>query len=123
MNRKLQGVLLWGIRILLALGFLLASLGKLSSNPQVIEMFNQWQYPKGFHMLIGILELSGAILLCIPKLSRYAAMGLLVIMLGALVTHFLHDPIREVIRPIIFMLLLGGLWYLDAAVRSKKTAN
>lgn len=51
--------------------------------------------------------MAGAVLILIPKTSFYAAIGLIVIMIGALITHLMHDPIGQIIRPSVFMLLLG----------------
>ena len=109
--------LIWSLRILLGLGFLMASLGKLSRSEVVIQMFQEWGYFQHFYIIIGILELSLAILLIIPKTSVYAILGLIVIMIGALITHLLHDPPLEMLRPIVFMVLLLVLFYLQKGKR------
>lgn len=51
----------WIIRSLIAVAFLMASLGKLTSHPGVLEMFANFGFPNGFHLLIGLLELAGAV--------------------------------------------------------------
>ena len=106
-------VLSWGLRILIALGFLLASLGKLTSNIMVVEMFENWGYPKGVHLFIGAIELALAILILISKFLKIAIGGAIVLLVGALLTHFINDPISEIIRPMIFFILLGGIYYLN----------
>ena len=111
-NRKMKKtrlVLNWVLRILLSLGFLLASVGKLTSNPAIVEMFEHWGYPDGFHLVIGIIELLLAILIVIPKTLKIAIVGMAVVLFGALGTHLLNDPILEIIRPLIFLILLGGV--------------
>ncbi len=111
--KKVKLVLFWKIKILLAAGFTMASLGKLTKNENVINMFQDWGFFDGFYFIIGILELVGAILLLIPKTSLYAAIALFIIMIGAAVTHLVHDPIMNLLRPGIFMLLLFPVIYIQ----------
>lgn len=99
--------MLWFFKVILSILFLLASLGKLTNNEAVIEMFSNWGFFNSFYLIIGVLELSLAILLLIPKTSLYSAISLFVIMIGALITHIIHDPISQIIRPLIFMALLS----------------
>lgn len=102
----------WIVRILLALAFTLASLGKLTANPGVVEMFTQFGFPDGFYLLIGVLELAGAVLLLIPKTRKIAVMLLAIIVIGAAGTHLVHDPLSELIRPLVFAVFLALAWYL-----------
>ncbi|MEZ5040657.1 MAG: DoxX family protein [Saprospiraceae bacterium] len=113
MNKKTRNILLWVSRIIMGVGFLLASVGKLLHAPSIIKMFNEWGFPDQFYFLIGIIEIIGAILLLIPKTSKYAALGLIGLMIGASITHMLNDPIVELIRPLIFLMFLGMIVYLS----------
>jgi uncharacterized membrane protein YphA (DoxX/SURF4 family) len=106
-------ILSWSLRVLVGIGFLMASLGKLTNNPSVITMFEEWGFPNGFHFVIGAMELILAILLLIPKTLKIAIIGLAIIMVGALGTHLLNDPVVELIRPVIFMVLLFFIYYLN----------
>ncbi len=69
----------WVLVILLAAGYLIAAIGKLTG--AATQMFEGWGYAPWFETLIGVLELSGAISLLIPKLTRFAIFGLSVIMI------------------------------------------
>lgn len=111
--KKLHLYLLWISKIIISVLFILASIGKLTNDPSVIQMFQEWGYFKGFHMIIGVLEFVLAILLLIPKTSVYAGISLFVLMIGAMVTHLLNDPITEIFRPAIFMFLLTIIVYLQ----------
>ena len=111
--KKNKLVISWILRVLISLGFLLASTGKLTNNPQVIEMFENWGYPIGFHFLIGILELTLAVLLLIPKTLKIAIYGIVIILIGAMATHIINDPLLELIRPIIFLVLLGSIYFIN----------
>jgi len=109
-KKKVMG---WVVRILLALAFTAASLGKLTSSPGVLERFAEYGFPDGFHMLIGVIELAGAILLLVPKAERYAIVMLTLIVIGAAGTHFVHDPAIELLRPLVFFIFLAAAWFLS----------
>jgi uncharacterized membrane protein YphA (DoxX/SURF4 family) len=117
--KKGRLILSWTLRGLISLGFLMASTGKLSNNPVVIQMFEGWGYPEGFHFLIGIIELILAVLLLIPKTLRISIIGISMILIGAAITHLINDPILELIRPSIFAILLGVVYFLHFR-RSRK---
>ncbi len=111
--KKGQKILSWIVRILISIAFLLASTGKLTSNEAVIEMFNNWGFPNGFYMVIGVLELLLAILLLVPKTMKVALFGLAILMIGATITHLLKDSIAQMIRPLLFLALLFVVYYLN----------
>ena len=54
--------------------------------PELTARFQSYGYPAWFQMFIGICEVCGAIGLLVPRLAFFAALGLLLIMLGALWT-------------------------------------
>ncbi len=94
----------WIVQVVIGAHFILASLGKITSAPAVVQMFEDWGFPDGFHLLIGALELAGGIGLLIPKTAGYAALGLVGIMIGAAGTHLVNGV--QVVRPLVFMVLL-----------------
>ncbi len=111
----------WILQGVLALLFAAGASGKLTSNPQVSEMFEGWGYPMAFMLLVGVLELAGAIGLLIPRTAGLAAMGLVGMMIGAAVTHLTHAEGMQVLRPLLFMapliaiVLLRRPWPLNRA--------
>ncbi len=107
---KMSNVISWVLVVLLALGFSLASLGKLTGAQTA--MFEKWGYPAWFATFIGIAEVAGAIGLLIPKTTKYAILGLTVIMIGAAYTHLANGEGLAVLRPAIFTILLWALWFL-----------
>ena len=100
----------WILAILVALGFLLAALGKLTGAQT--EMFAGWGYAPWFAMVIGILELLGAVGLLIPRLTRPAILGLTAIMIGAAYTHLANGEAAQLVRPLIFSAFLWAVWWL-----------
>ena len=101
----------WIAQILSAVIVFGAALGKLLGTPGWIERFRNWSYPDGFYLVIGVLELLGVIVLLVPRFAGRAAAGLLVIMLGAFLTHLIHGEGLAVVRPlIVIVLLVAVLW-------------
>ena len=113
MNRgKIRNVFAWFLSILLCLAFLLAGIPKLLSVPAWLGRFSNWGYPKWFVLLIGVLEVLGAILLLIPRFATYAVTILTIVMLGAAYTHVANGEGLAVIRPLIFLCLLAIVGWL-----------
>lgn len=100
----------WVLAVLLAIGFILAAIGKLTGAQT--EMFLGWGYAAWFPTLIGVLELAGAIGLLIPKLTRFAIFGLTGLMIGAAYTHVANAEVAQIFRPLLFAVLLWVVWWL-----------
>ncbi len=115
--KKRNLIISWVLRILVTLGFLAASLGKITSNIAVIKMFEDWGFPDGFYLIIGIFELLFAVMLLIPKTLKIALIGLSLLMVGAMITHLINDPMSNIIRPIIFLILMGGIYYINFPIK------
>ena len=109
---RVRSVISWVIQIFLAAFYVLAAFGKLISRPQVIEMFRHWGFPDKFYLVIGVLELLGAIGLLIPRTAGYAAAGLIVLMIGAAATHLLNGEGLQVLRPLIFIVFIAVVAFL-----------
>jgi len=119
---RVKNVISWAVQIVLAAFYLLAASGKLMSRPQWIEMFRNWGFPDKFYLVIGVLELVGAIGLLIPRMVRYAAAGLTLIMIGAALTNLIHGDGLQVLRPLIFMVFLALVVYLRRPWASRQSA-
>jgi putative oxidoreductase len=85
--------------------FLYAALTKLR-NPHV---FAHWGYSDAFAIFIGIAEIGGAIGLWIPKVARLAAIGLAIVMAGAIYTHLHNGEPREGVVPVLVLFALTRL--------------
>lgn len=107
---KTRIIISWVLVVLLALAFLASAATKLTG--LALPTFAHWGYPAWFAMLIGVLELTGAIALLIPKTTRFAVLGLTVIMFGAVYTHLANHEGIQVLRPIIFLAVLWVVWSL-----------
>src|SRR5882672_9419460 len=84
---KIVNVLLWLLQIGAAGMFLMVGFLKLSGNPQLVGLFEAIGLGQWFRYLTGSLEVGGAILLLIPRLSGLGALMLFGVMIGAIITH------------------------------------
>lgn len=100
-------ILLWVLQILLAALFLMTSIFKLTSQPGAVEMFENYGYLDNFYLLVGAIELLGAICLLIPKVAGYGASALIVIMIGASLTHLVNAEVPRVLFTGTLMILLA----------------
>jgi uncharacterized membrane protein YphA (DoxX/SURF4 family) len=111
-----MNVVLWILQVLLALLFLFAGGTKLIMPLDVLLQQgspNQIMLPGWFIRFIGVCEVLGALGLILPgvfKTRQYltplAALGLAVIMVGAVVVTIMGDGVRMAIGPFVFLLLL-----------------
>ncbi|MEO1054151.1 MAG: DoxX family protein [Bacteroidota bacterium] len=112
MKNKLKKIGIWFLQIIMGIQFILAGQAKFTRPEAWEKQFRNWGYPDHFYMVIGALEVIGAVLLFFPKLASKAALGLGVIMLGATVTHIAHAQWDGVTVTVILTALLGLLYYV-----------
>jgi len=82
--------LLWFVVRLPGVGIGVTGVAKFITAPRWQHWFGQWGYPEWFAYVAGVIEILGAILLFVPKTSRYGALLLSSTMLAAAVTLFTH---------------------------------
>lgn len=97
----------------LAALYIVMGLPKLGSLSTAVHQFHHWGYPETFMYVIGILEFLGAIGLLLPKIRFLAAVGLSVIMAGAIYTHIAFDPAGYVALPTVSLALLVFVGYIS----------
>jgi len=107
---------MWTLSIIFGLLFILAGQPKLFGVSGVLEMFENWGYPARFAHVVGLLEISGGIGLMIPRVSRHAAKLLLVVMLGAFVTHIFASEWMRLINVAVF----AGAVYTVMVLRNRQ---
>ena len=91
---------------LIALIFIQAAALKLIGVQAMVEVFNKLGYPIWFRIVIGILEIAGAIALLIRSSSRYGAILLALIMIGAMISSLVNGAAGDAIMPVIMLFLL-----------------
>ena len=93
-------------RTLAAAAFGLAGGAKLFGVDELVAMFDQIGFGQWFRYLTGILEVTGAVLMLIPALSKLGNFLLLCIAVGAIATHAFLIGGNAI--PAIGLLLLTG---------------
>jgi putative oxidoreductase len=78
---------LWILRGLLAATFLAAGGAKLAGAQVMVAVFAKIGIGQWFRIVTGLLEVSGGILLLVPRLTFYGAALLLPVMVGAVAAH------------------------------------
>lgn len=101
----------WVLSVLLAFSFLASGFPKLSPAESMVTRFENWGYSGGFATLIGILEMSGSLLVLIPGLATFGAAIICTVMIGATYTH-LSTGIGSPMTAMIFLVLAGILGWL-----------
>jgi uncharacterized membrane protein YphA (DoxX/SURF4 family) len=84
---KAANIALWVVQIVLALAFIGAASGKLLGNPEMVGLYETIGVGQWFRSVTGLLELTGAILIVIPRTKFFGAALLGMIMFGAVLTH------------------------------------
>ena len=96
--------------------FLMVGLSKLSGGPAIDSMFEKWGYPADFRYVVGVFEAVGGIGLFIPATKRYAAILLILVMTGAMLTHAVNAEYMRIITNVAFgsiLFLLFRAWEAD----------
>ena len=86
-TEKIINVGLWILQIGAAGMFLMVGFLKLSGDAQLVGLFEAIGLGQWFRYVTGSLEVLGAVLLLIPRLSGLGALLLVGTMLGAVATH------------------------------------
>jgi putative oxidoreductase len=110
--KRLQQIARWMLALLLALVFIMAGGAKLIGSSAMVQEFGQIGFGQWLRYLTGILEVSGAVGLLIPKYSFPAALQIAVVMVGATFTNvvILHLPPLAVLTGILLSLALVLAW-------------
>jgi uncharacterized membrane protein YphA (DoxX/SURF4 family) len=84
---KVRNVVLWIVSIAVGLLFIASGAGKLANPAGAAKLFAHFGYAAWFVTVIGLVEVLGGIGLLIPRVARWAAIVLGVVMLGAACSH------------------------------------
>lgn len=107
---------LWAVQLLMAAFFAFAAINKLFGLQQeIVDNFVKIGAGSWFRYFVGVLELTGAIGLLIPRLSGVAALWLAGVMVGAILTHLtVLPPAYQAAVPAVLVVVFGltawGRW-------------
>jgi len=102
------------VQAVLALQFAAGGLLKLTAAAPMVELFTDIGAGSWLRILVGALELAGAVGLLVPRLAGAAAVGLAALMVGATVTNVavLHT---SPVLPVAYLLALCLVGYARRA--------
>jgi putative oxidoreductase len=105
-QRKGANIALWVLQALLALAFVGAASGKLLGKPEMVALFETVGVGQWFRYVTGLMELTGALLIVVPRTKFFGAALLSVVMVGAVLTHLfiLHTAPTA---PVVLLVLAG----------------
>lgn len=116
-----MNVLLWVLQTLVCLVFLFAGGTKLAMSAEAMQKMsppNSIILPGAFLKFIGVVEVLGALGLILPGLTKIrhrltplAAMGLLIIMIGAVVISIMGPGVSAAIVPFVVGILCAVIAY------------
>jgi uncharacterized membrane protein YphA (DoxX/SURF4 family) len=116
-----MNIVLWILQILLALLFLFAGITKLVLPAEVLQSAgsaNAIKFSALFLKVIGVLETLGGLGLILPGifhrqqyLTPLAAAGLVIIMIGAVITTIMGDGVSMIFGPLVVGLLCAFVAY------------
>ncbi len=106
-----ETAVLWVLTLLLGAFFVMAGGTKLAASESQSAHFIRWGYPGWFLYLVGFLETAGAIGLLVPRLAGLSALLLGGVMVGAALTHLVHDELAAVPVPLVLLCFLGAIAY------------
>ena len=113
---------LWTLRILLAVLFLYQGIDKFSERRLWLRMFEDIGFGQWFRYFTGVVEVTGGLMLLIPK-ATLVAVGLLVCtMIGALLVHVLVigvGPQTVFVCILLLMLCIIGARRADRRARTE----
>jgi uncharacterized membrane protein YphA (DoxX/SURF4 family) len=110
--QRFTNILAWILAAFLAIVFTLAGGAKLRGVPGMVQEFDQIGFGQWFRYLTGILEVSGAIGLLVPKYRFWAALQIAFVMMGATGANvvILHLPALAGLTAVLLALALALAW-------------
>ncbi len=112
-----RSVVVWALTVLLTAVFLAAGIPKLLGiEPPLLQAAAMRGFPEWVRLLVGLAETIGALLLLVPAFSAFAAAGLALLMLPALVTQLISGEPGAWVPAVLFVLLAFVAWKRSPAV-------
>jgi uncharacterized membrane protein len=117
--RTLGNVLAWILAVLLTIVFMFAGGSKLIGARAMVQEFAQIGFGQWFRYLTGILEVSGAIGLLVPKYRFWAALQITAVMAGATAVNIviLHQLPLARLTAALMTLALALAWLRRPRIR------
>ena len=112
----------WTLAIVIGLFFVLVGFSKLAGASGIdwAVRLSHWGFPAASRFAIGGIEILAGLGLLVPPLRRSAAIALMVVMSGALLTHLLHREFARILLPLILCGFSFGLYLWQPRASQKE---
>ncbi len=114
MSPSVRNIIAWVLQVLLGLAFIASGFKKLTDLPGTVAMFGSIGLPGALAYVVAVAEVVGGIGLLVPRFTRPAALGLIIIMVGAVLMHATKIPggIANGVPALVLLLLLAVVLWL-----------
>ena len=113
-----MNIVLWVLQVLLALAFFAHGLLFLSPPPDIAALMNE-SLPRWFQLFLGVAEVSAAVGLLLPGLTRvmpwlvtWAAVGIMIVMVSATVYHVMRGEISSALITLLLLVMATFVAYM-----------
>ena len=112
--------LAWVLQVLCGLMFVAIGIAKFA-DPSWAQKFERWGYPSGFFMVVGVIEAVAGVALFVPKAAFHGALTLMIVMVGAALTHLRFGETARLAGPLLYLAVLTVVVWLrrPSAVRQR----
>ena len=100
------------LKYVLTIAFALAGGAKVFKAKPMVAQFKEFGLPGYMVVVIGVLEVLGAIGLWIPKLSGFVGIGLLLLMTGAVANHLKVKHAFKMYAPSLILGLMALVYVI-----------
>ena len=107
---RVLNVTIWGIQILTALAFLAAGGSKFAGAPAMVDMFEKIGFGQWFRYVTASFEVTGAVLLLIPRTAAIGGGLLAAVMIGAIGTHLFLIGGNPIPPAVLLVLAVTVAW-------------
>ncbi len=109
---RAANITLWTLQVLTAAIMVIAAGPKVTLDPSAVAGFEGIGISPTGTLIIGLLEIAGAIAMFIPRLTGLAAICFIALMIGAVSTSVIyHDPIEFLILPSVVLVVVSIIAY------------
>ena len=95
--------------VLVPFVFFGAGLAKAMGSAQHVDNFVRWGYPLSVMHWVGAAEMALAALLVVRRTRFLAAVGMMVLLTGALITHLVSTDVAMITGPALLLSMVGAV--------------
>ena len=110
---------LWIVSLFLVSIFIRQGMAKFSETSGWATAFRLWGYPVWFRMLIGVVEVSAAILLLVPRAAAIGAALIIAVMLGGMGTHIARGHPGQITNELMPLILASIVLFARRRTRQQ----